>query len=123
MWDSTSKSFKLYLRSWYKSQNPDIDYHYIAYPINYYHTDDLKRGGKYDNDGYATIGFGVSKDGRQFEEIKRNYMTDGNNWMEFCIGHIETDDAFIHYYISFDGTHANQAEKNIIKARIHYKKK
>lgn len=192
MWDSTSKTFKLYLRSWYKSRNPDIDYHhthqcyrtvslletptlnyslpvgasawynsgkseppslnkelpvviqnrsnsedfdiygayvhkyrknlYIAYPINYYHTDDLKRGGKYDNDGYATIGFWVSKDGRKFDEIKRNYMTDGNNWMEFCIGHVETDEMFIHYYISFDGTHANQKINNTIKARIHYKK-
>ena len=191
LWDSTTKTFKLYLRSWYKSPNRNRVYHhthgfyravslfetptldcslplsesplyltgkteppainkelpmvfenlsasedfdiygayvhkyrkklYIAYPINYYHTDDPKRGGKFDNDGPATIGFWVSKDGRKFKEVKRDYIKDGDNWIEFCIGHIETDDMFIHYYISFDGTHANQKTHNAIKARIHYK--
>ncbi len=190
LWDSTSKTFKIYLRSWYKSENPRIKYHhhnfyrgvslleipsleyslplserplyltgkseppsvnkelpmviqnrsksedfdiycgyvnkyrdnlYIAYPINYYHYNNKKHGGERDNDGYATIGFWTSKDGREFKEVKRDYMTDGYNWMEFCIGHIETDDAFIHYYITFNGTHAKQAGKNTIKARIHYK--
>lgn len=191
MWDSTSKTFKFYLRSWYKSEKTNIDYHhthqlyrsvslfetatldtsimpslnplllagkseppslsnelpviidnfsededfdiycsyvhkyrdnlYIAYPINYYHTDDLKRGGENKNDGYATIGFWTSKDGRKFKEVKRDYMVDGENWMEFCIGHVETDNAFIHYYISFNGTHSKQTGKNTIKARIHYK--
>lgn len=192
MWDSTSKTFKLYLRSWYKPKNPNIDYHhthgyyrsvslletptldfslptstkaiylsgkteppsltkelpvvfdnksdsedfdiygayvhkyrkglYIAYPIHYYHTDDKSRGGKHDNDGPATIGFWISKDGRVFDELKRDYITDEKNWIEFCIGHIETDDMFIHYYINFNGTHANHSGNNTIRARIHYKK-
>lgn len=191
IWDSTTKTFKLYLRSWYKSLKKDIEYHhthgfyrsvslfetpslectlplgssplyltgkteppsinkelpvvienrsededfdiygayvhkyredlYIAYPINYYHTDDIKRGGEFNNDGYATIGFWTSRDGRMFKEVKRDYMTDGGNWMEFCIGHIETDRMFIHYYITFNGTHAKQARNNTIRARIHYK--
>jgi hypothetical protein len=191
LWDSTTNTFKLYLRSWYKSPNRNRVYHhthgfyravslfetptldcslplsatplyltgkkeppavnkelpivienrsktedfdiygayvnkyredlYIAYPINYYHTDDMKRGGKLDNDGYATIGFWVSNDGRKFDEVKRDYITDGYNWMEFCIGHIETDEMFVHYYINFNGTHAKQTPHNLIKARIHYK--
>lgn len=190
-WDSTTNTFKIYLRSWYKLQNPNIDYHhthrfyrgvslleipslgytlsmgnmplmlsgkteppsisnelpmvimnrsksedfdiyggyvhkyrdnlYIAYPINYYHTDDMKRGGERNNDGYATIGFWTSKDGRSFKEVKRDYMTDGKNWMEFCIGHIETEEMFIHYYITFNGTHGKQIGNNTIRARIHYK--
>ena len=94
---------------------------YIAYPINYYHTDDMKRGGSLDNDGYATIGFWVSNDGRKFDEVKRDYITDGYNWLEFCIGHIETEDMFIHYYITFNGTHGKQTGNNTIRARIHYK--
>lgn len=190
-WDSTTNTFKIYLRSWYKSQNLKIDYHhthrfyrgvslleipsldytlpiankplklsgkteppsiskelpmvimnrsksedfdiyggyvhkyrdnlYIAYPIKYYHTDDKKRGGERNNDGYATIGFWMSKDGRSFKEVKRDYITNGKKWMEFCIGHIETDEMFIHYYITFDGTHAKHSGNNTIKARIHYK--
>jgi hypothetical protein len=192
LWDETSKTFKLYLRSWYKSQIPTIDYHhthrlyrsvslleipkldyelsysenplylqgkteppslnkelpvvlknnsqscdfdvycayvhkyrdslYIAYPINYYHTDDKKRGGKSDNDGYATIGFWTSKDGRKFKEIKRDYISGNNTWIEFCVGHIETDKMFIHYFIKYSGTHGTQSDKNAIWARIHYKK-
>lgn len=190
LWDSTSSTFKIYLRSWYKSENPHIKYHhhsfyrgvslleipsldhslplsekplyltgkseppsvnkelpmviqnrsrsedfdiycgyvnkyrdnlYIAYPINYYHYNNKKNGGERDNDGYATIGFWTSKDGRKFKEVKRDYMVDGENWMEFCIGHVETDNAFIHYYITFNGTHAKQSGRNAIKARIHYK--
>lgn len=191
MWDATSKTFKLYLRSWYKSSNPNIDYHhthqyyravslletpslncklvpdakplrlagknnppsiskelpmviknesssedfdiycsyvhkyrrnlYIAYPINYYHTNDKKRGGEVDNDGYGTIGFWISKDGRTFREIKRDYITDGLNWMEFCIGHIETKDMFIHYYIRYDNSHGKKKNRNTIRARVHYK--
>ena len=190
-WDSTTNTFKIYLRSWYKSQNPKIDYHhthrlyrgvslleipsldytlpignkplklsgkkeppsiskelpmvimnrsksedfdiyggyvhkyrdnlYIAYPINYYHTDDKKRGGERNNDGYATIGFWTSNDGRSFKEVKRDYMTDGKNWMESCIGHIETEEMFVHYYITFNGTHVRQTWNNAIRARIHYK--
>lgn len=192
LWDETSKTFKLYLRSWYKSQVKTIDYHhthrmyrstslleipsldyelepsdkplllsgkneppsinrelpvvlknysstsdfdiycayvqkyrdnlYIAYPINYYHTDDKKRGGFSDNDGYSTIGFWTSKDGREFKEIKRDYITNNNNWMESCIGHVETKDMFIHYYVPYDNTHGKGKSTNAIRARIHYKK-
>ena len=190
MWDSTSKTFKLYLRSWYDSKTSTIEYNhfnsyravslleipsltfsmkpgeearhftdkkvpsinkelpvvlenkstsldydiycayvnkyrknlYIAYPINYYHTPNKKKGGKYDNDGYGTIGFWTSRDGRKFEEVKRDYITNGTKWIESCIGHIETDDKFIHYYIPFNNTHAERPVKNTIKARIHYKK-
>ncbi len=96
---------------------------YIAYPINYYHTPSKKNGGKYDNDGYGTIGMWVSKDGREFEEIKRDYITNGDKWIESCIGHIETDSTFIHYYIPFNNTHAERCVKNTIRARIHYKSK
>lgn len=96
---------------------------YIAYPINYYHTPSKKNGGKYDNDGYGTIGMWVSKDGRGFEEIKRDYITNGDKWIESCIGHIETDSTFIHYYIPFNNTHAERCVKNTIRARIHYKSK
>ena len=193
MWDPTSRTFKFYLRSWYKSESRSINFHhshqlyravslletpslyyslpvsaspmrlagkteppsinnelpmvirnnslnedfdiyggyvhkyrdslYIAYPINYYHTDDVKHGGKKDNDGYATIGFWTSKDGRTFEEIERNYITDGENWLESCIGHVETNNSFIHYYITFNGSHVRQVGNNVIKARIHYKNK
>jgi len=193
LWDKTSKTFKIYLRSWYKCQNPMIDYHhthkcyrsvslleipnldytmplnpsafyltgkteppsiceelsvvlqnmslsedfdiycayvnkyrkslYIAYPINYYHTDDKSRGGKLDNDGYGTIGFWTSKDGRVFKEVKRDYITNGNKWIESCVGHVETKDMFIHYYIPFNNTHEERALKNTIRARIHYKNK
>ena len=192
LWDETTNTFKFYLRSWYKSNNPLIDYHhthkcyrsvslleipsldytmeigkgafylndkvvpsisnelpvvienrsvsedfdiycayvnkyrdnlYIAYPINYYHTDDKKRGGKLNNDGYATIGFWTSKDGRKFKEVKRDYITNGKYWMETCIGHIETKDMFIHYYIPFNNTHEERPVQNTIRARIHYKKK
>ena len=191
MWDETSKTFKLYLRSWYKSYVPSIEYHhshhlyrsvslletpsldyqlnygskplflagrdeppsvnnelpvvlknnssssdfdiycayvhkyranlYIAYPINYYHTDDKKRGGKADNDGYGTIGFWVGKNGRVFKEVKRDYITNGEKWMESCVGHIETDSTFIHYYIPFNNTHSGRPVKNVIRARIHFK--
>ena len=193
LWDSTSKTFKIYIRSWNKSKSRLRTYHhshqnyrtvslleistldyklpvgenasfkmgktkpptisqelpiviknnsttedfdiycayvnkyrenlYIAYPINYYHTDNIKRGGKIDNDGYGTIGFWTSNDGRQFEELKRDYITNGSNWIETCIGHIETEDKFIHYYIPFNNTHAEKHKKNTIRARIHYKKK
>lgn len=190
MWDSTSKTFKIYLRSWYDSINPLIEYNhfnayrsvsllespslkismkpgkdarhftnktipsinkelpvifkntsisldydiycayvnkyrknlYIAYPINYYHTPNKKKGGKLDNDGYGTIGFWVSKDGRSFDEVKRDYITNGKKWIESCIGHIETKDMFIHYYILFNNTHQERPVKNTIRARIHYKK-
>lgn len=191
MWDPTSKTFKLYLRSWYDSKKPLIKYSqfsqyrsvslletptlkyglipdenarhftdmkvpsinkelpvimentsvnldydiygayvnryrdglYIAYPINYYHTPSKKNGGKYDNDGYGTIGMWISKDGREFEEIKRDYITNGDKWIESCIGHVETDSTFIHYYIPFNNTHAERCVKNTIRARIHYKSK
>lgn len=192
MWDETTRTFKLYLRSWYKSQVKTIEYHhshqryrsvsllelssldyvypsfskyvtsegekkhpslkneypivmknnslrsdfdiycayvhkyrdnlYIAYPINYYHTDDKIRGGIRDNDGYGTIGFWTSKNGRTFKEVKRDYITNGRNWIEFCIGHVETKDMFIHYYIQFNNSHAGKKSKNTIRARIHYKK-
>ena len=191
LWDASSNTFKLYLRSWYKARNPLIDYHhthkcyravslleiptldysmsvshsafyltgpseppsicdelpividneslsedfdiycayvhkykddlYIAYPINYYHTDDKSRGGELDNDGYGTIGFWTSKDGRSFKEVKRDYITNGKNWIESCVGHIETDKMFIHYNIPFNNTHEERPVKNTIKARIHYK--
>ncbi len=191
MWDSTSKTFKLYLRSWYDSNNPKIEYNhykqyrsvslleiptlnyslkpkkdaryftdkevpsinkelpvvfenrsisldydiycayvnkyrdnlYIAFPINYYHTPNKKKGGRFDNDGYGTIGMWVSNDGRSFEEIRRDYITNGNRWIESCIGYIETDSTFIHYYIPFNNTHAERPVKNTIRARVHYKKK
>lgn len=195
LWDESSKTFKLYLRSWYKSEVKTIDYHhthqyyravslleiptldyelvysdsplrlsgkneppsinkelpvvlknnsatsdfdiycsyvqkyrenlYIAYPINYYHThtDNTKGGGTTDNDGYGTIGFWTSKDGRKFKEVKRDYITNNNNWMEFCIGHVETEDMYIHYYVPYDNTHGKRKNTNAIKARIHYKKK
>lgn len=193
MWDDTSKTYKLYLRSWYESSNPLIDYHhshkyyrsvslletptleyslpytdnplyltgkteppsineelpvvlknnslsddfdiygayvnkyndslYIAYPINYYHTDSKKRGGKYNNDGYGTIGFWTSPDGRSFTEVKRDYINIGDKWIESCIGYVETDDKYIHYYIPFNNTHAERPQKNTIKVRVHYKKR
>lgn len=192
MWDSTSRTFKLYLRSWYDSKKPLIKYSqysqyrsvslletptlkyslkpgkdarhftdlkvpsinkelpvvfentsatldydiygayvnkyrddlYIAYPINYYHTPSVKNGGQYDNDGYGTIGMWVSNDGRTFKEIERDYITNGENWIETCIGHVETDSTFIHYYIPFNNTHAARPiKKNTIRARIHYKTK
>lgn len=192
LWDETTNTFKLYLRSWYKSNVHTIDYHhsnqryravslletpsldyqipyskrhitaegdtihpslrnelpivfknnsldsdfdiycayvhkyrddlYIAYPINYYHTDEKKRGGLRDNDGYGTIGFWTSTDGRVFKEIKRDYITNKKRWLESCIGHIETKDMFIHYYISFKNTHVGSIKKNVIRARIHYRK-
>ena len=193
LWDESSKTFKLYLRSWYKSEVGTIDYHhthqyyravslleipsldyelsysdsplflsgkkelpsinkelpmvmknnsltvdfdiycsyvqkyrknlYIAYPINYYHTDNMKRGGATDNDGYATVGFWTSEDGRSFKEVKRDYITNNNNWVEFCIGHVETKDMYVHYYVPYDNTHDKRKSSNAIKARIHYKKK
>lgn len=192
LWDETSETFKLYLRSWYRSKVPTINYHhsnqryrsvslleipsldykmpysnrhitsegtiihpslknelpivlknnslnsdfdiycayvhkyrdklYIAYPLNYYHTDDKKKGGNKDNDGYGTIGFWISKDGRHFRELKRDYITNGENWIESCIGHIETEKMFIHYYIPFKNTHVGENKKNTIRARIHYKR-
>ena len=64
----------------------------------------------------------ASEDGRNFKEIKRDYITNGENWIETCIGHVETDSTFIHYYIPFNNTHAARPiKKNTIRARIHYK--
>ncbi len=96
---------------------------YIAYPTYYYHIADKAHGGKKDNDGYGKIAMWVSNDGEHFQEIASDYMTNGENWLEFCIGHIETDEYFIHYYITFDNSHAGPARKNSIRGRIHYKKR
>lgn len=97
---------------------PDL---FIAYPCNYYFTPDTGHGGELDNDGYATIGFWVSSNGKDFTEIKRDYITNGGNWLESTIGHIETDDCLIHYYIPFENTHVGKHQNNCIRARIHYK--
>lgn len=94
---------------------------YVAYPTLYYHFPDLKKGGSVENDGKGVIAFWVSKNGRSFKEVKRDYMSNGDNWLEFCVGHVETDKMLIHYYIPFSGSHAGNQEKNAIRARIHYK--
>lgn len=94
---------------------------YIAYPCYYYFFPDTKNGGEIDNDGYATIGFWISQDGKSFVELKKDYITNGQNWLESCIGHVETDDYLIHYYIPFNNTHTGKHQQNSIRARIHYK--
>lgn len=190
LWDNDTKSFKIYLRSWYKSENTQIVYNhkpyyrsvsfcetlfpkilnispsnkplylsgpnvaaalnkelpiviknesnddydiynpsvhkylsdlYIAYPTLYYHYKNKKNGGKYDNDGVGTIGFYISDDGINFTLVKEDYIKNGNTWIEFAIGHIETETRIIHYYIKFDGTHGTHSGRNSIIARIHNK--
>lgn len=95
---------------------------YIAYPTYYYHIPDIAHGGKKDNDGYGRIAMWVSSDGEHFYETKDDYMTNEENWLEFCIGHVETSEYYIHYYITFDRPHAWSSKNNSIRGRIHYKK-
>lgn len=93
---------------------------YIAYPTYYYHIPDLEHGGKSDNNGPGLVAMWVSTDGEHFFELNDKYMTNGDNWLEYCIGHVETDTCFIHYYITFDNPHRG-TKPNTIKGRIHYK--
>lgn len=94
---------------------------FIAYPCCYHHYPDTKKNGHKDNDGYSTIGFWISENGREFRRITDNYLSTGDSWVEFCIGHIETKYCYIHYYVSSKDTHAGPFTKNKIIARIHYK--
>ncbi len=113
--NSTAKGFDVYNPSIHKYN----DSLYIAYPSHYYHAPNKSRGGEYDNDGYATIGFWKSNNGKDFELVEDDYITDENRWLEFGIGHIQTDTTVIHYYIKFDSSHAANNGPNAIIARVH----
>lgn len=94
---------------------------FIAYPTCFYHVPDIAHGGVKDNDGSGVVAFWVSTDGEHFFELNDKYMTNGDNWLEYCIGHVETDSYYIHYYITFNNPHGG-AKTNAIRGRIHYKK-
>lgn len=189
LWDSYTQSFKLFLRSWYKSDNSHILYNhnfyyrsvsyvetqdpqhftindstpfyhrgkdvppslndeipiiiknesnedydiynpsvhqyrpnlFVAYPTLYYHWPSKKKAGKIVNDGYGVIGFYVSENGKDFHLVDDRYIDSNQKWIEFAIGHIETETQFIHYYITFLGTHGTHSQRNSIIARIHNK--
>lgn len=129
---STDTDFDIYFASVHKYSD-DL---YIAYPCNFYHTPDTvaaypeayHHGKLYYNgkvvsrEGYESDGFWTSDDGRHFTEVVRDYVTNGHYLVEFVPSHIETPEAYIHYYIPVDATHANCDQvKNCIRARIHYK--
>lgn len=180
IWDDLTNRYKLYLRSWYKSENKNIIYNhtdslyrsvslletnnpeainltlsghplyrwgygdippalsdelpivmrntgnddydiynscvhkygkntYIAYPIIYWHFPDISLGGATNNDGYARIGMWSSSDGVNFHAITNDYFNAGNMFFEFALGHIETDNEIIHYYVKFNKTHGDEA--------------
>lgn len=94
---------------------------FIAYPTLYYHVPNIRNGGKKDNDGKGVIAMYVSHNGKKFRKLSDKYMTNADNWMEFAIGHIETDEMIIHYYVPFNNSHAGEHQKNSIRARIHLK--
>jgi hypothetical protein len=194
IWDMNTNKYKLYLRSWYESENrnvvhnhtdslyravslaetnnienyelalsetpfyrwgkgiippaisnelpvvikntDDMDYDiynsavhiygnlYIAYPILYYHYPEPPQGGKYYNDGYAVIGMYVSNDGINFIQITNDY-DHGNDykWCESAIGHIETKEKIIQYFVKFNKMHGDPRldSDNKIIARIYLK--
>ena len=95
----------------------------ISYPIIYWHLPEPPQGGVEYNDGYGKLGMWSSRDGRNFEIVTNNYMDPGNFWIEFALGHVETDEMLIHYYVKFHKTHGDWILDNNsqIVARIHNK--
>ncbi len=96
---------------------------YVAYPTVFHHTPDPLKGGSLYGDGYGNIGAFISDNGTDFEQQSLNYVDGNGKWIEMSIGHIETKDKLIHYYVRFDKTHGQQFQtKNEVIARVHYKK-
>lgn len=96
---------------------------FIAYPILYWHLPEPPQGGSSYNDGYTRLGMWYSQDGKNFNITTNDYFNFGGIYFEFALGHIETKEEIMHYYVKFSKTHGDTYwdNKSEIIARIHYK--